>query len=102
MHYLLLYDLASDYLERRTPLRLAHLTYAQAAADRGELLVGGAVADPADMAVLLFQGDSPSAAEAFAKADPYVVNGLVTGWRVRRWTTVVGPLAAQPIAPGPA
>jgi uncharacterized protein len=100
MHYLLLYDLASDYLERRTPLRPAHLAYAQAAVDRGELLVGGAVADPADMAVLLFEGESPAAAEAFATADPYVVNGLVTGWRVRRWTTVIGPLAAQPIAPG--
>ena len=101
MHYLLLYELASDYLERRTPLRPAHLSYAQAAVERGELLVGGALAEPADMAVLLFQSDSPAAAEAFATADPYVVNGLVTSWRVRRWTTVVGPLAAQPIALGP-
>jgi len=100
MHYLLLYDLASDYLERRTPLRRAHLAYAQAAVDRGELLVGGALAEPADMAVLVFQGESPVAAEAFATSDPYVTNGLVTSWRVRRWTTVVGPLAAQPIAPG--
>ena len=41
-----------------------------------------------------------SAAEAFATSDPYVTNGLVTSWRVRHWTTVVGPLAAQPIAPG--
>lgn len=100
MHYLLLYDLASDYLERRTPLRASHLAYAQAAVDRGELVVGGALAEPADLAVLLFQGDSPAAAEAFAASDPYVINGLVTAWRVRRWTTVVGPLAAQPVVPG--
>jgi hypothetical protein len=43
-----------------------------------------------DGAVLLFRGDSPTAAEAFAAADPYVTNGLVTRWRVRAWTTVVG------------
>ena len=44
--------------------------------------------------MLLFSGDSPAAAEAFAKADPYVVNGIVTKWRVRPWTTVVGRDAA--------
>ena len=48
---------------------------------------------PIDGAVLLFRGDSPEAAEAFARSDPYVLNGLVTAWRVRVWTTVVGELA---------
>ena len=47
--------------------------------------------------VLLFRGTSPAAAEAFAKADPYVVNGIVTRWRVREWTTVVGPDAENPL-----
>jgi len=27
---------------------------------------------------------------AFAKADPYVKNGLVKSWRVRKWATVIG------------
>jgi len=90
MHYLLMYDLTSDYLERRAPLRSAHITLARAAEARGELVLGGALANPADEAILLFRGDSPAAAEAFAAADPYVKNGLVTRWRVREWTTVVG------------
>ena len=90
MHYLLIYDLASDYLERRAPLRSEHITLARAAETRGELVLGGALANPADEAILLFRGDSPAAAEAFAAADPYVKNGLVTRWRVREWTTVVG------------
>jgi uncharacterized protein YciI len=47
--------------------------------------------------MLLFKGESPAAAEAFANNDPYVVNGLVTKWRVREWTTVVGELAENPI-----
>ena len=93
MHYLLIYDLVDDYLERRAPLRAAHLAQAHEAVARGELVLGGALASPADTAMLLFQGTSPEAAEAFAAADPYVLNGLVARWRVREWTTVVGPNA---------
>lgn len=97
MHYLLMYDVVEDYATRRMPFRGAHLSRARAAVARGELLLGGALADPADAAILLFQGPSPDVAEAFARSDPYVLNGLVTRWRVRRWTTVVGPAAAEPI-----
>ena len=63
---------------------------AREAAARGELALGGAL-NPPDGVVLLFRGDSPAAAEAFAQADPYVLNGLVKSWKVREWTTVVGP-----------
>jgi hypothetical protein len=97
MHYLLLYDLVEDYIERRAPLRAQHLALARAAEARGELILGGALANPADGAVLLFRGDSPTAAEVFAAADPYVTNGLVTRWRVREWTTVIGRDAAVPL-----
>lgn len=98
-HYLLIYDVADDYLERRGEFRAEHLALAWAAHERGELLLGGALADPVDAAVLLFTGDSPAAAEAFVVADPYVRNGLVKRWRVRPWTTVVGAGAASPVRP---
>jgi uncharacterized protein len=94
MHYLLFYEVVADYVERRAPLRAAHLALARAAHARGELILGGALADPTDGAVLLFRADSPAAAEAFARADPYVREGLVTAWRVRAWATVVGDGAA--------
>ena len=97
MHYLLLYDVVSDYAERRAEFRNEHLTLAWQAVERGELVLGGALADPIDQAVLLFRGDSPEVAEEFAAADPYVRNGLVTRWRVRSWTTVVGETAATPV-----
>ena len=90
MHYLLFYDAAADYAERRTPLRAEHLALARAAHERGELVLGGALADPIDGAVLLFRGDSPAVAEKFAAADPYVRHGLVKKWWVRAWATVVG------------
>ena len=96
MHFMLIYDLAPDYLERRGEYRAVHLAMARDAVARGELVLGGALTDPADTAMLLFAGDSPAAAEAFAAADPYVTAGLVTGWRVRNWHTVVGKDAAFP------
>ena len=99
MHYLLIYDLASDYLARRGEFRNEHLQLAWDAQQRGEIVIAGALADPADTAVLLFTGDSPDAAERFARADPYVTNGLVKSWRVRQWTTVVGDDASNPVRP---
>ena len=98
-HYLLFYDIADDYVARRAPLRGAHLTHAWEAAERGELLLGGALADPVDGTVLLFQGESPDVAASFARSDPYVLNGLVPAWRVREWTTVVGDGCATPVRP---
>jgi uncharacterized protein YciI len=100
MHYLLIYELAPDYVERRAPLRAEHLTLAWASHDRGELVLGGALDEPLDRAVLLFQGSSPAAARRFAETDPYVVNGLVTRWEVRPWITVAGDRAATPVRPG--
>jgi uncharacterized protein YciI len=99
MHYLLMYDVVGDYVERRAPYRREHIALARAAVDRGDLVLGGALASPSDGVVLLFRGDSPAAAEAFARADPYVTNGVVTAWRVREWTTVVGREAEVPLPP---
>ena len=59
----------------------------------------GALTNPVDSAMLVFAGDSPAVAEAFAKADPYVTNGLVKTWKVRGWTTVVGDTASTPVHP---
>jgi uncharacterized protein YciI len=98
-HFLLFYEGAPDYLERRPQFRGAHLKHAWAAADRGELVVAGALADPVDSAVLMFAGEDKRVVEDFARADPYVTSGLVARWHVREWTTVVGELAAMPVRP---
>lgn len=102
MHYLLVYVVAPDYAERRKEFRSAHLALGWAAHARGELVLGGALADPIDGAVLLFRGESPRVAEQFAESDPYVQNGLVTHWSVRPWTTVIGDDASSPTRPGEA
>lgn len=96
MHYLLFYDVADDYLERRGAYRTEHLALAREAVERGEIVLGGALTDPVDTAIILFRGTSPEVAERFVAVDPYVKNGLVKSWRVREWTTVVGPGAEAP------
>ena len=98
-HFLLFYDYAGDVLERRPQFRVAHLAHAWAAVERGELLVGGAFAEPVDGAVLMFAGEDKAVAEDFARADPYVAAGLVERWQVREWNTVVGELAASQVRP---
>ena len=90
MHTILFYDLVDDYESRRTLFREEHLTLARESYARGEIVLAGALSDPADSAVLVFRGDCPDVAVAFAKADPYVKNGLVTAWWVRTWNTVIG------------
>jgi uncharacterized protein YciI len=97
MHYLLTYELADDYLQRREQYRTEHLTLAWDAVERGELLIAGAAGEPIDIAQLVFTIDAPAIAEAFAQADPYVTNGLVKRWTVRKWHTVVGELASNPV-----
>ncbi len=90
MHYLLVYEVGPDYVERRGSFRNEHQALLQEAHARGDLLLAGALADPVDQELFLFQGDGPAAASRFAASDPYVLHGLVRTWRVRPWVTVVG------------
>lgn len=98
--HLLLYTYTEDAVEKRAPYRGAHLALALESEQRGELLLGGALADPVDGGVLAFAGGR-AVAEDFARVDPYVLNGIVTDWTVREWTVVVGSLAEQVPPPPP-
>lgn len=98
-HYLLFYELSDDYMQRRTQFRGIHLEKAWKASERGELILGGALADPVDCSILLFKSDSKDVVEEFARTDPYVTNGIVKKWYVREWTTVVGTAASTPVHP---
>ncbi len=96
-HFILFYDYIPEILEKRGPHRAGHLALAKEAAARGELVLAGAFADPVDGAAFLWNVDDPAPIEAFTAADPYVAAGLVTAWRIRPWTTVVGADASNPV-----
>jgi hypothetical protein len=89
-YYALFYDVVSDYVARRGAYREEHLRLARAAQARGELMLAGALGDPADGALLVFRVADRAIVEAFAREDPYVVNGLVVRWQIRAWTVVIG------------
>ena len=90
------YTLAEDYLQRRTTYRAEHLALLEQAHRSGELVMAGAMSEPADRALLVWRDVDPAVLERFAANDPYVANGVVLSWRVRPWNVVVG---ADP-APG--
>jgi len=89
-YYILFYTTVDNYVEKRVPFREGHLSLAQKAYQNGSLVMGGALDDPADSAMLIFKGDSPEVATEFAQNDPYVKNGLITEWKVRPWVVVIG------------
>ena len=89
-YYALFYEVVDDFVARRAPFRQEHLRLANEARERGEILLAGALAEPADRALIVFHAADKSNAESFARKDPYVVNGLVKKWEVRPWNVVVG------------
>jgi uncharacterized protein len=90
MYFILFYKTVEDYIEKRAPYREAHLAYANKSYAKGELFIAGALADPADGAVLVFKCDNPDVVEEFAKNDPYFLNGIIKEWNVRKWNVVIG------------
>jgi len=90
MHLALIYELVDDYLERRPPLRDEHLELARAANARGDLVMAGAFNEPADRALLVWATEDDSVVRSFIESDPYVRNGLVSSWSIRKWNVVIG------------
>jgi len=90
MYFVLLYDYVPDVLEKRTPYRPDHLALAKEAHEAGKLVFAGAFDPPTDGALFIFKAVSAAEVEDFVRRDPYVKNGVVTGWRVKPWTVVIG------------
>ncbi|HEY6441829.1 MAG TPA: YciI-like protein [Candidatus Acidoferrales bacterium] len=88
-YFAMIYDLVDDYMARRGAFREEHLKMAADAHTRGELMLGGAFADPPDKALMIFRADDSKVAESFARTDPYVLNGLVKHWEIRPWNVVI-------------
>jgi uncharacterized protein YciI len=99
-YFALFYYVVEDFVSRRSAYREGHLRLAREAHARGELVLAGALTDPADRALLVFRAADRSVAEEFARNDPYVTSGLVTRWEVRPWAVVIGddPCGASPKA----
>jgi uncharacterized protein YciI len=97
-YFALFYHVVEDFVARRAAFREEHLRLAREAHQRGDIVLAGALTDPADRALLVFRVADRSVVEDFARNDPYVAKGLVTRWEVRPWAVVIGnePADASP------
>ena len=100
MHYLLIYELVPDYVNRRAPLRADHLRHAWAV-ERPRR--DGARRHPHRARSIApcscSRAIRPTRRGVSPEQDPYVLNGLVTRWEVRQWVTVAGDHPATPVRP---
>lgn len=85
-YFALIYYVVNDFVSRRTPFREEHLRLAREANHRGELMLAGALGDPADRALLVFRAQDGSVAENFARNDPLL---LCYDQRVTHYEVVV-------------
>ena len=82
-YYILFYKTDDDFIEQRKPFRTNHLQIVKQGLEDGTLIMGGALDEPADEAIIVFK--DKTSAETFAANDPYVKNGLIKKWEIRPW-----------------
>ena len=89
-YYLLIYHLSENYLERRSAYRSEHLSLAGDFAEKGYLMLGGALEAPADMAFLVFTTGRAEIPQQFVDSDPYIREGLILSYEIRKWNVAAG------------
>lgn len=87
-YWMVQYSYVDNILEKRKPFRPEHLALAKASKEKGEILMGGAFANPPDGAAFIFQTNDKTTIQDFIQNDPYVKNDLVTNYTIREWTVV--------------
>lgn len=89
--YVLLYESADDVRSKAPVHFRAHVARWKEFQVDGTLLMIGTFANPQDegsMAIFTTR----EAAEAFARSDPFVLNGVVRRWSIREWNeAIAGP-----------
>ena len=88
--YVLEYKYVENIVEKRAPIRGAHLEYANKFVNENILVAGGALVPTFAKGMLLFRTNDIEVVNNFAKNDPYVQKGLVTNFEVSEWSVAVG------------
>ncbi len=89
MKYVLFYESSPEVLEKAPIHGAAHRAHWQSFLSNGTLLMIGPFSNPREGALGIFT--TRGAAEEFAAADPFVLNGVVERWHVREWMEAVSP-----------
>jgi uncharacterized protein YciI len=89
MKYVLFYVSGDDVASKAPEHFAAHRARWAAFHGDGRLLMIGPFTDQKDGAMAVFT--TREAAEEFAKDDPFVVNGVVSSWRIAEWNEALIP-----------
>ena len=87
MKYVLFYESAPDVATKAPLYAAEHTARWHGIRERGELLMIGPFANPAEGAMGIFT--TREAAEAFVSGDPFVRNGVVVSWRIAEWMEAI-------------
>jgi hypothetical protein len=88
--YVVFYESADDVASKANEHFPAHSARLEESHSRGDLLMVGTFEDPQENGSMsIFT--SRDAAEEFAKGDPFVLNGVVRGWKILEWNEVLAP-----------
>lgn len=93
MYFILTYETIEGYVEKRKPFREEHLSLLTKELENKHVILGGALEDPADKAVIIWNVKDKKTIEDFVSNDPYVQNGLISKYEIRPWNVVINNLA---------
>ena len=91
MKYVLFYESSGDAAAKVPEHYPAHAARAHEFHARGTLLLTGPF-HPAPGGGAMSVFTTREAAEEFAAADPFVLNGVVSGYRIKGWNEAIGGL----------
>jgi len=87
MKVVMFYEVAPEGLSKAMANIEAHRARLDEFHKRGALLMAGPFANPAEGALGIFT--SKKDAEEFIQGDPFVINGVVSKWRLVEWNEVL-------------
>jgi uncharacterized protein YciI len=87
MKVVMFYEVAPEGLSKAKANIEAHRARLNEFHKRGVLLMAGPFANPAEGALGIFT--SKKDAEEFIQGDPFVINGVVSKWRLVEWNEVL-------------
>jgi uncharacterized protein len=88
--YVLFYESADDVASKAPAHFPAHSARLEEFHADGRLLMVGTFADPQEQgSMAIFT--TREAAEEFVKGDPFVLNGVVKGWKIWEWNEALAP-----------
>lgn len=92
MIHILTYIFSPNYLEERKPHRTNHFEHLKPYINGKQLLLGGATETESPDGILIFDKLSKEEIKTFAQSDPYVINNVVTSYKIQQWNVVAGSL----------